>query len=104
MTMFITITSILKKHLYILLFCLLLCGGVVKAAHILIPMDESQKNHLKAYGMAYWVLKNNAEIKWLLNYRGGSFMMPNSPAIENECVIRGISYQVIADAQAASIL
>lgn len=48
----------------------------VSATKVLIPMDESQKNHLKAYGLAYWVLRNyDTEIDWLLNYRGGSFMM-----------------------------
>ena len=94
----------MRNFFKILFLAFLLTTSVVRAAHILIPMDDTQKNHLKAYGIAYWVLKNNAEIQWLLNYRGGSFMMPNSAAIEKECVIRGISYQVIADAQAASIL
>jgi hypothetical protein len=70
---------------------------------ILIPMDESQTNHLKAYGIAFWVLQNNIEIEWLLNYRGGSFMTDNYPDITKECNIRGISYQVIADIQAQQI-
>lgn len=67
-------------------------------------MDDSQANHLKAYGVAFWVLENGVEVEWLLNYRGGSFLMPNIGEIENECVIRGVSYQVIADVQAAQIL
>ena len=74
------------------------------AARILIPMDGSQTNHLKAYGVAFWVLENGVEVEWLLNYRGGSFLMPNVPEIQNECVIRGVSHQVIADVQAAQIL
>lgn len=74
------------------------------AAYIIIPMDDSQKNHLKAYGLAYWALKGELEIHWLLNYRGGSFMIPNVKAVANECVIRGISYETISDAQSSSIL
>lgn len=74
------------------------------AAKILIQMDDSQKNHMKAYGIAYWVLQNDIEVQWLLNYRGGSFMIDQYQAIEEECVIRGVSFRVIADVQANSIL
>lgn len=74
------------------------------ASSILIPMDESQENHLKSYGLAYWVIKQDVTVQWLLNYKGGSFLMPYANSIESECKIRGISYEVIADVQAASIL
>ena len=74
------------------------------ASRILIPMDDSQSNHLKAYGVTFWVLGNGVEADWLLNYRGGSFMFKNISTIENECIIRGVSYQIIADVQAAQIL
>lgn len=67
-------------------------------------MDESQKNHLKSYGLAYWVLKQELTVQWLLNYKGGSFLIPYAGSIETECKIRGISYDIIADVQAASIL
>lgn len=67
-------------------------------------MDETQKDHLKSYGIAFWALEKNVEVKWLLNYRGGSFLMQHFPEIENECIIRGVSYESIADAQANSIL
>ncbi|PWG80082.1 asparagine synthetase B [Pararcticibacter amylolyticus] len=67
-------------------------------------MDEDQKNHLKAYGMTYWVLKNGMEANWLLNYRGGSFLMAYSQKAESECKIRGVSYEVIADAKVNAIL
>ena len=49
------------------------------ANSILIPMDEKQANHLKAYGIAYWILKSEMEVDWLLNYRGGSFMCQYHP-------------------------
>jgi len=76
----------------------------VKSASLLIPMDDVQKNHLKAYGIAYWVLQNQIDVQWLLNYRGGSFLVTYNKDIESECAIRGVSYEVIADVQAANIL
>jgi hypothetical protein len=73
------------------------------AAFLLIPMDKSQSNHLKAYGIAYWVLQKDIEISWLLNYRGGSYLIPYHESFEKECKLRNVSYQVIADAQASAI-
>ena len=67
-------------------------------------MDDSQANHLKAYGVTFWVLGNGVEAQWLLNYRGGSFMLPNINSIAEECVIRGVSFKIIADVQADQIL
>lgn len=67
-------------------------------------MDLSQKNHLKAYGVAYWVLTKDQDIDWLLNYRGGSFMFPYHETFENECLIRGVSYEVIPDVHSTRIL
>lgn len=78
-------------------------GMQTHASKLLIPMDESQQNHLKAYGIAFWTLQNDIEVEWLLNYRGGSFLIDNYPDIVSECIIRGVSHQVIADVQAASI-
>ena len=66
-------------------------------------MDEAQANHLKAYGIAYWVLNQDEPIDWMLNYRGGSFLLPARTGIENELVIRGVSYQVISDADALKL-
>jgi len=76
----------------------------VQAVHLLIPMDDSQRNHLKSYGIAYWVLQRDIEVKWLLNYRGGSFLMQHHPSIESECVVRGISFETITDTQASALL
>jgi len=74
-----------------------------QASKVLIPMDQSQTNHLKAYGIAFWVLQNKLPMEWLLNYRGGSFLCDGLNDISKECAIRGVSYQVIADVQAAQI-
>ncbi len=72
--------------------------------YLLVPMDETQKDHLKSYGIAYWVLTQDVEVKWLLNYHGGSFLMQHFSQIENECIVRGVSYETITDAQANAIL
>lgn len=87
----------------LLLILLNLCVSL-KAAYILIPMDEGQSNHLKAYGIAYWILTKEVNIDWMLNYRGGSFMVKHLQVFENECIIRGVSYEVISDAEANDIL
>lgn len=73
------------------------------ATQILVPMDETQRNHLKAYGVAYWTLENNVTIEWLLNYKGGSFLMPHLKTLEEELIIRGVSYQILADGQVNQI-
>ncbi len=67
-------------------------------------MDKAQKNHLKAYGIAYWILNKEVPVDWLLNYRGGSFMFGHSQSFENELVVRGVSYEVISDAQSAQLV
>ncbi|MBC5773454.1 asparagine synthetase B [Pontibacter sp. KCTC 32443] len=86
------------------ILCALLLQFPVNASTVLIPMDEDQKDHLKSYGAAYWVLSKNVPVDWLLNYRGGSFAFTHAPQLENELIVRGISYQVISDAQYSSIL
>ncbi|UZO80875.1 asparagine synthetase B [Aquimarina sp. ERC-38] len=77
----------------------------IKASYILIPMDaEDQKNHLKAYGITYWTLSKDYKVKWLLNYKGGSFLFPDVEDIRKECTIRGVSYQVLTDNQTTEVL
>jgi hypothetical protein len=77
---------------------------VATGNYLLIPMDGRQPNHLKAYGIAYWILEGEIEVDWLLNYRGGSFMCKYQPVIQNELVVRGVGYEIISDAQANQIL
>ncbi len=92
------------KKCILLLTLLLASISALHATQILIPMDNAQKNHLKAYGVTYWVLENGIEARWLLNYRGGSFLIEHYPDIEAECIIRGVSYEVISEASSQSIL
>lgn len=73
------------------------------SARILVPMDKKQNNHLKAYGITYWVLTQGSTAEWMLNYKGGSFSFPYHDKFEKECVVRGVSYEILADAQYQSI-
>lgn len=95
-------SNIVKKLSLFLLFFSIIFS--VKAAYIFIPMDESQSNHLKAYGIAFYAIEREVKVDWLLNYQGGSFMIKQHAAIEDECNIRGVSYQLIADVQSTQIL
>ena len=84
---------------------LLLITFSVKASFILLPMDETtQQNHLKAYGITFWCLDKKYKASWLLNYRGGSFLLPDAEEIRKECQIRGVSFEVLSDSETNSIL
>lgn len=91
-----------KKLLIILIILVSLSA---KASFVLLPMDETtQKNHLKAYGITYWCLSKDYKASWLLNYRGGSFLLPDALEIRKECQIRGVSFEIISDSEEATIL
>ena len=94
----------LRSRKFFVIFLLLLGWLPATASYLLIPMDETQTNHLKAYGIAFWVLQNQTEVDWLLNYRGGSFAFKHQIKFENELIIRGVSYEVISDAAYNGIL
>ncbi|MEN9611113.1 MAG: hypothetical protein RLZZ628_1927 [Bacteroidota bacterium] len=91
------------KKILIIILTLSVFSTRLSAAYLLIPMDDKQKQHLKAYGIAYWVLQKGIETHWLLNYRGGSFAFPSSSVFEKECKTRQVSYEVIPDAAFAEI-
>ena len=92
-----------KRNL--ILVVLVLNFAFAKASYILIPMDvETQREHLKAYGITYWSLDKNQKVKWLLNYRGGAFLLPDTDEVRRECTIRGVSYEVLSDGQTEQIL
>jgi hypothetical protein len=91
----------LKTWIYVGLMMIMV--QQLQASYLLLPMDERQANHLKAYGITYLVLQSGAEAYWLLNYRGGSFAISYSKIIEKECLLRNVSFEVIADGQFAQI-
>ena len=89
----------------IILLLLLLISAEGFSSYIIIPMDEdTQQDHLKAYGLTYWMLQKQQKVKWLLNYRGGSFLMADSQELRNECKIRGISFETLSDSKTQEIL
>lgn len=95
----------MKKIQLVFIALMLLSITTIKANFILLPMDEtSQKNHLKAYGITYWALDKQYKASWLLNYRGGSFLLPDAPEIKKECQIRNVSFEILSDAEANQIL
>ncbi len=89
---------------FIFPFVLFFSWGL-RASFLLLPMDEStQQNHLKAYGITYWALEQDYKVSWLLNYRGGSFLLPDAPEIRRECQIRGVSFEMLSTTKATAIL
>jgi hypothetical protein len=77
--------------------------GVRAQQKILVPMDLTQTDHLKAYGIAYWTLTRGVEVDWLLNYRGGSFLMDAAEEVASECRIRGVAFSIIGPGEAAQV-
>ena len=84
----------------ILLLCIV---SIPLAQKIIIPMDQLQNDHLKAYGIAYFALTKNLKVEWLLNYKGGSFLLDNQSLIQDECRIRGVSFQKVDPIQLVNI-
>ena len=92
-----------KRFLFVFIM-LFFVAAASQAQKILIYMDLQQANHLKAYGVAYHALAQGVRVEWLLNYRGGSFLMDQYAEIERACRVKGISYEIIGGSQLASIL
>ena len=81
----------------IVILALIFLGSTSYAGMLLIPMDEAQQNHIKSYGIAYWVLEQKLPIEWLLNYRGGSFLFADTAETRKECVVRGVTFELLSD-------
>jgi len=89
----------------LIFFLIILFSMIAKPSSILLPMEaEGQQNHLKAYGITYWALAKSYKVNWLLNYRGGSFLLPEADEIRKECQIRGVTFEILSDANVSSIL
>ncbi|HQQ84603.1 MAG: asparagine synthetase B [Candidatus Neomarinimicrobiota bacterium] len=88
-----------SRPLIVLIGLILILANLSFAQKILIPMDQTQSDHLKAYGIVYWSLKQGVNVEWLLNYRGGSFLLDNYPGIVKELRLRGVAYEEVSAAQ-----
>jgi hypothetical protein len=91
----------MKKYLLVVI-CILVFSAL--NADLLIPMDETQTNHLKAYGVAFYSLSQSSEVQWLLNYRGGSFLMPEYDYLVARCNVAGVRYEIVSSSETAMIL
>jgi hypothetical protein len=89
--------------LVLLALLVLLFPGATAAQYLLVPMDRSQANHLRAYGLTYSVLEGGEEAEWLLNYRGGSFLLPDRERVRREAALRGVSFQPVDGGEVARI-
>ena len=87
----------------IALFILIICASSLSAAQILVPMDQSQSDHLKAYGVVFQALENEHQGQWLLNYRGGSFLLDAASDVKERCLLMGVSYEEVTQGQVADI-
>jgi len=89
----------------VLMLFLFVISLPIYSSSLLIPMDaDSQTNHLKAYGITYFALQNKLRVQWLLNYRGGSFLISDTEELQKECKIRGVSYEELSDAKTIALL
>ena len=94
----------MKKIIYTILFTVFFQTSGF-ASFVLLPMEaEGQQNHLKAYGITYWALEKQYKVSWLLNYRGGSFLLPDTDEVRKECQIRGVTFEVFSDSKMNAIL
>jgi hypothetical protein len=99
-----TVTRPRINRVALLLSILIFAVQTAHSGTIIIPMDTKQTDHLKAYGVAYWVLTRGVSVDWLLNYRGGSFAFIYDKSFESECEIRGVKYEILPDVQYQAIL
>lgn len=93
----------MRTAIRILIFSVLCTVKPVSSQHLLIPMDLRQTDHLKAYGIAYWTLERGQDVEWLLNYRGGSFMMTMDENVVRQCRIRGVHFETLDGASVARV-
>jgi hypothetical protein len=94
----------MTRFVFLLLLALSVAMPLRAQQNILIEMDLQQTDHLKAYGIVYWALTRGVEVDWLLNYKGGSFLLPYYPFIESECRVRGVSFETLSGGTATSLL
>ena len=92
-------TKIFFAIIYIALFC-----NTLFAQKLLIPMDEAQTDHLRSYGLAYWILeKTQTDVEWLLNYRAGSFLAEDLPSVRERARSVGVTTEPMSEEKVQSI-
>lgn len=92
----------IRRAAPLIVIALLLPAGA-RAQHLLVPMDDAQANHLKAYGITFSALSEGTRSEWLLNYRGGSFLLPDLPSLRRAASLAGVSFEAVDGARVAEI-
>ncbi|UCC82362.1 MAG: asparagine synthetase B [Gemmatimonadota bacterium] len=93
----------MSRRLALVIVVVLASAGTAQAQYLLAPMDGEQSNHLRAYGLAYWVLGRGERVEWLLNYRAGSFLLPDAAEVRREAALRGVSVEPVGASRLAAI-
>ncbi len=93
----------MKRPLLFALLAALVAAMPARAQYILVPMDQAQSDHLKAYGLTYWVLSHGQSAEWVLNYRAGSFLLPDRADVRREAALRNVSFEPQTIDQVAQI-
>jgi hypothetical protein len=91
------------RYTVLTLIAALLMAAPARAQQLLVPMDDAQTQHLKAYGLTYWVLEQRLTAEWLLNYRAGAFLLPDRPEVRREAALRGVLTEAVGPAEIAQI-
>jgi hypothetical protein len=92
-----------NRRLSLALILVLVAAGTAQGQYLLAPMDGAQSNHLRAYGLAYWVLGRGERVEWLLNYRAGSFLIPDAPEVRREAALRGVTVEPLGASRLAAV-
>jgi len=95
--------AVVRSVLCVLMLAALCCVRSAEAQNLLVPMDDAQQNHLKAYGLTFNALKAGMKAEWLLNYRGGSFLLPDTPELRRRAGLDGIFLEPVDNAQVTSV-
>ena len=93
----------MSKPGWLVLLAALAMASPLQAQYLLLPMDEAQANHLRSYGLAYWMLQRGEQVEWLLNYRAGSFLLPDAEAVRREAALRGVSVEAFSASDVAAL-
>ncbi len=93
----------MPKSLRLMILCSVLLASRAQAQHVLVPMDDAQANHLKAYGVTFNALTEGVRAEWLINYRGGAFLLPDVPFVRRRAALDGVTYEVLTDAAVNAI-
>ena len=93
----------MSRRIRLALLACLAVATPLHAQYLLLPMDGAQANHLRSYGLAYWTLQRGEQVEWLLNYRAGSFLLPDADPVRREAALRGVTVEALGSGGLAAV-